>query len=379
MGLHILVLAGGSGSRLWPLSRRATPKHLLPLAAGGATLLRATVERVAGLGDSVRIVTAADQADDCLAALEGLPIDRSAIIAEPQARGTGPALGLAVGLVARDDPDALIASVHADHRVSDPEAYRAAVLSAAGWAASTDGLSTVGLVPAAPVTGFGYIELGATRDPQVWRAPEGSAPGTAADAAALPAFAGVRFKEKPDAELARRYLEDGRHLWNLGLFSWTARRFLAELGAADPALGAALEEVVSAVVRGDPDEASRIYGAQRTQAVEPLVLERTGRLTVVQASFGWSDLGAWSDVHDARVADGDADPDGNVVDGDAALTSARGCTVIARSGRIVAVAGVDGLVVVDTPDAVLVVPAARSQLVKDVVEQLHRSGRDAVL
>jgi len=263
VGLHILVLAGGSGSRLWPLSRRATPKHLLPLAAGGATLLRATVERVAGLGDSVRIVTAADQADDCLAALEGLPIDRSAIIAEPQARGTGPALGLAVGLVARDDPDALIASVHADHRVSDPEAYRAAVLSAAGWAASTDGLSTVGLVPAAPVTGFGYIELGATRDPQVWRAPEGSAPGTAAAAAALPAFAGVRFKEKPDAQLARRYLEDGRHLWNLGLFSWTARRFLAELGAADPALGAALEEVVKAVVRGDPDEASRIYGAQR--------------------------------------------------------------------------------------------------------------------
>lgn len=210
-------------------------------------------------------------------------------------------------------------------------------------------------------------------------APGGSAPGTVAAAAALPAFAGVRFKEKPDAELARRYLEDGRHLWNLGLFSWTARRFLAELGAADPALGAALEEVVKAVVRGDPDEASRIYGAQRAQAVEPLVLERTGRLTVVQASFGWSDLGAWSDVHDARVADGDADPDGNVVDGDAALTSARGCTVIARSGRIVAVAGVDGLVVVDTPDAVLVVPAARSQLVKDVVEQLHRSGSDEVL
>ncbi len=379
MGLHILVLAGGSGTRLWPLSRRATPKHLLPLAQGGETLLRATVERVIGLCDSVRIVTAADQAEDCLAALQGLPIDRRAIIAEPQARGTGPALGLAVGLVARDDPDALIASVHADHRVSDPEAYRAAVLASAGWAASTDGLSTVGLVPAAPVTGFGYIELGAARDPQVWRAPQGSARGTAAAAAELPAFAGVRFTEKPNAEVARQYLEGGRHLWNLGLFAWTARRFLAELYAADPDLGSALVRVVDAVARGDAATAAGIYAELRARAVEPLVLERTERLTVVQASFGWSDLGAWSDVRDARMAEGDADADGNVIDGDALVISSRECTVIARSGRVVAVAGVEGLVVVDTPDAVLVVPAARSQLVKDVVEQVHRSGRDDVL
>jgi len=379
MGLHILVLAGGSGTRLWPLSRRSTPKHLLPLAAGGETLLRATVERVIGLCDSVRIVTAADQADDCLTALDGLPIDRHAIIAEPEARGTGPALGLAVGLVARDDPDALIASVHADHRVSDPEAYRAAVLASAGWAASTDGLSTVGLVPAAPVTGFGYIELGAARDPRMWQAPVGAERRTAAAAAELPAFAGVRFTEKPKAEVARQYLDGGRHLWNLGLFAWTARRFLAELRAADPDLDTGLAQVVDAVTRGDPAEAARIYAEQRVQAVEPLVLERTERLTVVRASFGWSDLGAWSDVRDARVAGGDGDAEGNVVDGDAVVTAARDCTVIARSGRVVAVAGVDGLVVVDTPDAVLVVPAARSQLVKDVVEGLHRSGRDELL
>ena len=379
MGLHILVLAGGSGTRLWPLSRRATPKHLLPLAPGGETLLRATVERVVGLCDSIRIVTAADQAEDCLAALEGLPIDRTAIISEPQPRGTGPALGLAVGLVAREDPDALIASVHADHRVSDPEAYRAALLASTGWASSTDGLATVGLVPAAPVTGFGYIELGAPRDRSVWRAPQGSPGSTAAAAAALPAFVGVRFTEKPNAEAARQYVEGGRHLWNLGLFAWTARRFLAELRAADPDLDAALATVVDAVARDDDTAAARIYAVLRSQPVEPLVLERTGRLTVVQASFGWSDLGAWSDVRDARVADGDGDAEGNVVDGDAVVSSARGCTVIARSGRVVAVAGVDGLVVVDTPDAVLVVPAARSQLVKDVVEQIHRSGRDEVL
>ena len=113
--------------------------------------------------------------------------------------------------------------------------------------------------------------------------------------------------------------------------------------------------------------------------MEPLVLERTRRLTVVQASFGWSDLGSWSDVREARVADGEADTEGNILEGDVVITSARDCTVVARSGRVVAVAGVEGLVVVDTPDAVLVVPASQSQLVKEVVEQLKADGRDEVL
>ena len=129
----------------------------------------------------------------------------------------------------------------------------------------------------------------------------------------------------------------------------------------------------------DDRTATRVYAAQRTQAVEPLVLERTRRLTVVRASFGWSDLGSWSDVRDARVADGEGDGDGNMVEGDVIVTASRDCTVVARSGRLVVVAGVEGLVVVDTPDSVLVVPAARSQLVKEVVDKLSTEGRNDVL
>jgi mannose-1-phosphate guanylyltransferase len=379
MGLHILVLAGGSGTRLWPLSRRSTPKHLLPLAAGGETLLGATLRRVIGLGDSVHVITAAAQADGCRTTLAGLGLQDDAVIVEPDPRGTGPALGLAVGLIARDDPDALIASVHADHRVSDADAYRAAVLASAGWAASTDGLATVGLIPAAPVTGFGYIELGDPRDPAIWLAPSGSPRAASAAAAELPAFVATGFTEKPSADVAQAYLDGGRHLWNLGLFAWTARRFLDELQAADADLGSALAEVVDARARGDDATAARLYAAQRTQAVEPLVLERTRRLTVVQASFGWSDLGSWSDVRDARVADGDVDGAGNVVEGNVIVTASRDCTVIARSGRVVAIAGVDGLVVVDTPDALLIVPADQSQLVKEVVDEVSTSGRDDVL
>lgn len=379
MGLHILVLAGGSGTRLWPLSRRSTPKHLLPLAPGGETLLRSTVERVAGLGETVRVVTAGGQAQGCRETLADLGLSGDAIIEEPDARGTGPALALAVALIAREDPDALIASVHADHRVSDRDAYRAAVVASAGWAAATDGLATVGLVPAAPVTGFGYIEVASARDPQVWRPPLGSPPSIAAAAAALPAFESAGFKEKPSAEVAQRYVADGRHLWNLGLFSWTARRFRAELDAADAEFADTIDRVVDARVAGDDALATRLYRSLRLQAVEPLVLERTHRLTVVQASFGWSDLGSWVDVGRSREADGDVDPEGNVVEGDVIITSARGCTVISRSGRIVAVAGVDGLVVIDTPDAVLVVPSDRSQLVKVIVDQLQAAERDELL
>ncbi|MFZ2032566.1 MAG: sugar phosphate nucleotidyltransferase [Candidatus Dormiibacterota bacterium] len=379
MGLHILVLAGGSGTRLWPLSRRSTPKHLLPLAPGGETLLRSTLDRVIGLGETVRVVTAADQAEGCLSAMADMGIAGDAIIEEPEARGTGPALALAVGLIEREDPEALIASVHADHRVSDRDAYRAAVVASAGWAVATDGLATVGLVPAAPVTAFGYIEVAAARDPRGWHPPDGSPPAIAAAAGALPAFESAGFKEKPSAEVAQRYVADGRHLWNLGLFAWTARRFRAELTAADPQLAATIDRVVDARLSGDDDLATSIYAELTLQPVEPLVLERTNRLTVVQASFGWSDLGSWLDVGESRIADGDVDADGNVIEGDVITTSARGCTVVSRSGRVVAVAGVDGLVVIDTPDAVLVVPSDHAQLVKVIVDKLQASHRDELL
>jgi len=379
MGFHILVLAGGSGTRLWPLSRRSTPKHLLALAPGGETLLRSTLERVMALTNSIRVVTAADQAPGCRDVLTDLGISGDSIIEEPEARGTGPALALAVALIEREDPNALIASVHADHRVSDGDAYRAAVVASAGWASVTDGLATVGLVPTAPVTGFGYVEVAAARDGRAWRAPTGTPSLVAAQAAALPAFVSAGFKEKPSADIARQYVEDRRHFWNLGLFSWTARRFRSELAVADPELFDTVDRVTDARLRGDHEAVTRLYGALTLQAVEPLVLERTERLTVVQASFGWSDQGSWLDVGQARAADGDVDSDGNVLEGDVILASSRNCTVVSKSGRVVAVAGVDGIVVIDTPDAVLVIRSDQSQLVKSIVDELRAAQRNDLL
>jgi mannose-1-phosphate guanylyltransferase len=179
--------------------------------------------------------------------------------------------------------------------------------------------------------------------------------------------------------VAQRYVADGRHLWNLGLFAWTARRFRAELTAAAPEVAATIDRVVDARLSGDDDLATSIYAELSLQPVEPLVLERTRRLTVVEASFGWSDLGSWLDVGQSRAADGDVDAEGNVVEGDVVTTAAHGCTIVSRSGRIVAVAGIDGLVVVDTPDAVLVVPSDCAQLVKVIVDQLQAGNRDELL
>jgi mannose-1-phosphate guanylyltransferase/mannose-6-phosphate isomerase len=380
VSLHVVVLAGGSGTRLWPLSRSGVPKHLLPIGDNGDTLLRATVTRVLPLGAPVSILTVAAQADACRRALDGLGLDRHAVIAEPAARGTGPALGLAVRWIARDDPDAVICSVHADHHVGDADGYRAALWAAAGSAIAADELFTVGLTPTHPSTGFGYIALGAPRDADSWTPPiDGGQPELDAAARRLVVYDAAGFVEKPALDVAKQFLADGKHLWNTGLFVWPAAVFEAEMRAHAPEVDAAVAEVVALRGAGDEDAATDAYLRLSTQAIEPLLLEHTHHLGVVRADFPWSDLGSWSDLRSARSAAGAADASGNVVSGDVSIVDSRGCLVESRGGRHVAVVGADDLVVVDAGDAVLVVPAARAQAVRDVVERLRAARRDELL
>ena len=379
MALHVLVLAGGSGTRLWPLSRAALPKHLLPLGPGGTTLLRATVERLLPLGAEVRVVTVEAQAAACVDALRGTGLDERSLVAEPAPRGTGPALGLAVREVAAGDPDAVVCSVHADHHVGDDAAYREAVWEAAGWAVATDGLATVGLVPPFAATGFGYVEVGNAHAAGDWRPPVAPPPAGLAASPTLAGHAAVGFAEKPSLAMAEDFVAGGRHLWNLGLFAWPASAFLRELRAAAPQVDAALAEVVEHRAAGRGADAAARYRAIPAAAVEPLVLERGARLSVVAAAFPWSDLGSWSDLLDARRVAGEADAAGNVARGDALFVGARGSLAESRAGRTLVLVGVEDMVVVDTGDTVLVVPANQAQLVRDAVDLLRAEGRTELL
>ena len=363
MGYHILVLAGGSGTRLWPLSRAGVPKHLMPLDASGGSLLRTTLERVLPLADSIRVVTTAGQAEACGAVVAGLGLSAGSVIAEPAPRGTGPALGLANALIAHDDPDAVISSVHADHEVDDGDAFSAAVLAAAGWAATTRGLATVGVTPTHPSTGLGYVAFdGPPLDPAGWYPPPGAPAPEArrAEAAAVPAYRAAGFVEKPSREIAQAFLDGGRHLWNSGLFAWAAATFAEELATADPHLAGQVAGVAEARRRGRETEAGSLYAEIQAVPVDTLVFERTRRLTVVQGGFSWSDLGSFADLRDARRRAGAADAAGNVLEGDVIALGATGSFVAARGGRLVAVVGVDGLAVVDTGDALLVLPLDQS-------------------
>lgn len=381
MALHVLVLAGGSGTRLWPLSRSALPKHLLPLGPQGSTLLRSTVERVLPLTPFVHVVTALDQRDACIEAIDGLGLPPELMISEPMARGTGPALGLAVGLIARDDPGAVVCSVHADHHVGDPDAYRVALFAAAGWAETTHGLVTIGLTPTYAATGLGYVALGPRRPKEGWHAVDtgGDVDAAMSGARELVAYESKGFVEKPPLHAAESYLTSGRHLWNSGLFAWPAALFERELEAAAPDLLRSLHTVVDARLRGDETTATDEYSKLSKVAIDPLIFETTKQLTVVKATFPWSDLGNWSDLFAADRESGMGDPLGNVIEGDGVAVDSQGCLVRAHGGRFVAVVGARDLVVVDTGDAVLVMPANQAQVVKTVVEALKEKGRGELL
>ncbi|HET9051432.1 MAG TPA: sugar phosphate nucleotidyltransferase [Candidatus Dormibacteraeota bacterium] len=380
MAFRVVVLAGGSGTRLWPLSRAAVPKHLLPLAAGGRTLLAATLDRVRPLTELVWVVTVAAQAERCAAELAAAGLDPARVIAEPGARGTGPALGLAMHTLAAGDPDAIVASVHADAHILDDDGYRRCVVAAAGWARVAGGLATVGVDPVRPATGLGYIELGDALAPADWRVPAADLPLAAEMLGPPPvlpaAHRAVRFVEKPDLATATAYVAGGRHVWNTGLFAWEVATFLAELAAASAEIDAGVATAAAARRRGAEEEARAAYLALPSVAVDPLVLERTQRLVAVRGVFGWSDVGSWADLADARRDGGEADGRGNVTLGDTVLSDGvRACYVDSGGGRLVAVVGAQGITVVDTGDVVLVVGEGGSQGVKGVVDELRRRGR----
>lgn len=351
-----VIMAGGSGERFWPLSRLTRPKQLLKLADPDRTLIQQTVDRVAPLVGAENIMVAAaphlvTPISSCLTEMA-----QNMILAEPHKRNTGGCMvWLAANLLARGERAAdtvSMAVIAADHKISPEEGFRKSMEAALTLAEETGGLVTMGIRPDRPETGYGYIEL---------------APGSAREVVGVPTHAVKSFREKPNAELAQEFVDSGGFLWNSGSFFWTLGGFLSELEAAAPDLHAAIYDVAECLRRGDESAANARFAELRNISIDFALMERAKQVYVVEAQFDWDDVGAW----DSLARSFHPDPDGNVVMGDATVVDSRGSIVYNDvPGITTTVLGVEGLVVVVTDDAVLVIPKDRAQDVKQIVEAL---------
>lgn len=351
--LHPVILSGGSGSRLWPLSRQNQPKQFLTLI-GDHSLFQETVLRASRLPGMQAPVTVCSEDHRFMVGeqLQEIDIASGGILLEPMARNTAPAIALAALHAVATDAEASLLVMPADHLIEDEEAFRDAVaratlLAEAGW------LVTFGIQPDYAETGYGYILQGEALSDGGYRV--------------------ERFVEKPDADTAEQYVQAGTYAWNSGMFMFRAQRYLDELAQLAPEIAQAAAAAYAAAapdldfVRVD----GAAFNASPNDSIDYAVMEKTSRAAVVPVSCGWSDIGSWSSLWSAAARDGD----GNRHDGDVLSIDTRNSLVRASDRRMIATIGVDDLIIVDTPDATLVARKDRVQDVKKVVDLIKAAGR----
>lgn len=353
--IHAVILAGGAGERFWPASRSALPKPFLRVV-DGRTLLDATSTRARRVAtkEGLWVVCGGEHAKRIRRAT-GLPASR--VLVEPMRRNTAAAVALAALRIRAIDPDAVMLVLPADHHIPDVKAFAADVRRAARAAADEQVLVTLGVEPTRPETGYGYIQVGA---------PAGQG------------HAGMhrvkRFVEKPTAGRARGYLERGGHLWNAGIFVWSARAILEEIEAYMPELAEALRPLGG---KRPPTATTvaRAYEAAPSAPIDTGVMERSRRVWTLPVRWRWNDVGTWESLaQELGVAVGES----RAVDGELVFDDRGGNLVWGQPGRPIALLGVEGMAVVDTGDALLVARLDRSNEVRDVVAALKRAGRSDV-
>jgi mannose-1-phosphate guanylyltransferase len=341
-----LILAGGSGTRFWPASRRRRPKQLLALE-GERTLLQATVDRLAPLipASQVWISTTAELVPEIRRQLPELVPQR--ILAEPCSRNTAPAIAWALEKMPPEARRGAVAVLPSDHRIGDAAAFRRSLELALRGALGGDRVVTLGVQPRWVETGFGYLELDSTP----------------ADEFGLRRV--VRFREKPDRATAERFVASGHHLWNAGMFVFRGSTLLDHLRRLAPELAAGL-----AAIAADPGRETELYARLPAVSIDVAVMEKLPGLSTLPLVCGWDDLGSWQALFEVLSPDAD----GNRRRGAAVAVDSRDNLLVAESGTI-AVLGVEGLVVVRSGDAVLVLPRDRAQEVRRIVERLEAEGR----
>ena len=348
MQITPVILSGGSGTRLWPLSRKQHPKQYLSLA-DEQTMLQATIERLQGLEDLAAPVIICNQEHRFLVAeqLQQINIEKPTIILEPEGKNTAPAIAAAAHYI----KNGLMLILPADHIIQDTQAFHQAIKIAIKQA-EQDKLTTFGITPAEPNTGYGYIEKSSDMEDHACKI--------------------KRFVEKPDLEAAKQYLKDGNYLWNSGMFVFTAQNYLKELSKYNPQISERCKQAIEQAkqdydfLRLDPAE----FAKSPADSIDYAVMEKTENAVVVALDAGWNDIGNWSALYQI----GEKDKNGNVIKGNAITTETTNSYINANH-HMVATIGVDNLIIVDTADATLVVSKDKTQQVKQIVEQLQQQKR----
>lgn len=355
---YAIIMAGGGGTRLWPLSRKSRPKQMLPLIEE-RSLFQSSVDRLEGLfpPDHIYVVTVEDQAATLQSQCPGIPAEN--FLLEPLPRGTASVVGLGAVALQQRDPQAVMAVLTSDHYIANQVAFRK-LLEAARDVALDDYLVTIGITPTFPATGYGYIQRG----PRLGQY------------CGLEAFRVERFKEKPDEENARRMLATGNFSWNSGMFVWKVERIIEELAQQMPDLHSKLQEI-SASWRGpDRDETiQRVWPEIKPEAIDYGVMEGASQVAVLPAAdLGWNDVGSWDSLFEVLKAD----QYGNVIRGSRHIGLETNSSLVYGNGnsRLIVTIGVDDMVIVDTGDVLLVCRKDMAQKVREVVVQLNKNGED---
>jgi mannose-1-phosphate guanylyltransferase len=355
---YAVIMAGGVGTRFWPLSRRSRPKQFLPIA-GPKTMIEETVERLRPLVPSSSILTISDekQAKAIRQLVPGLPARN--ILVEPLGKNTAASLMLATARVYLRDPEAVVLALPADHLISDGALFLKKLAAAAKAAAAHEVIITFGVPPAYPSTGFGYIQF--TDRGRRLIGGEFFQPV-------------LKFKEKPNLEQARAFIEQGEHYWNSGMFIWRAQVFARKLEKHAPDLYPYWQRTVGALKRGDRSEIAAVFREIPATSIDYALMERAEGVLMNVGNFGWSDVGSWVALADIWPKD----KSGHAVRGDAIFVDSRDCLVYSLK-KLTAVVGLKDVIVVDTPDALLVCHKDADQRVKEVIEALKKSSRKKYL